>query len=384
MANDSFIKVDQIINDAKKKSLISLNLIVLTMYWNIGKLIVEEESKTNKSIIEDLSKYLLKKYGRGYSRSNLFLMKKYYLSGRKIQMSGFPTWSHMIILLGIENKKEFDFYYEECIKSKWTSRELKRAIDTNTYQRYLLGNIVNKKENKDNLYFLKDPIVLEFLNAKEIDSYLEKDIEGLIIKFMPLFLNELGRGFTFVSEQERISVLGNNYYVDLVFYNIILKCYVLIDLKINSFKPENIGQMNFYLNYFKNEINKPNDNDPIGIILCKDKNDIVVSYSSSGINNIYTTSFSAVFPKKEELESKINSLLVFNYQSLGMNKDELKVLEIIKTNNNVTINEISVLTGLGRTKIKEIIKKLKENNKIKRIGNERSGFYKVNDLKDDY
>ena len=210
------------------------------------------------------------------------------------------SWSHYLLLLGISDLNERSFYEHECENSNWSVRELERQIDSQLYTRLLLSKgEVNKKKvlelaNKGITYqtpdsFIKDPMVLEFVGVPE-KPFLESDLEKAIVDHIEDFLLELGRGFMFVGTQQRISIAGMSYYVDMVFYNKILKSYVLIDLKMNKLKPENFGQMNMYVNYYKEEVNDEYDQDPIGIILCAEKDPALVKMAIQGIsNNIYAT-----------------------------------------------------------------------------------------------
>ena len=283
----------------------------------------------NKKIIEDikqvmkeLSKELRKILGSGFSVSNLFNMRRFYITYPKFQtLSGKLSWSHYCELLSIENIDERNFYEKECINSNWSVRELKRQIDTSLFERLLLSE---GKSNKEKVYalskegqilnvpedILKEPYVFEFLNLKEPKPILEKDLERKLVKHMEDFLLELGKGFMFVGTQQRITLGNTHYYVDMVFYNKILKCYVLIDLKIGKMKPEYAGQMNMYLNYHDSEINDEYDNKPIGIILCKGKKEIDMEYALGGLsNNIFTSTYTYYIPNKEQLISEVEKVL---------------------------------------------------------------------------
>lgn len=283
----------------------------------------------NKKIIEDikqvmkeLSKELRKILGSGFSVSNLFNMRRFYITYPKFQtLSGKLSWSHYCELLSIENIDERNFYEKECINSNWSVRELKRQIDTSLFERLLLSE---GKSNKEKVYalskegqilnvpedILKEPYVFEFLNLKEPKPILEKDLERKLVKHMEDFLLELGKGFMFVGTQQRITLGNTHYYVDMVFYNKILKCYILIDLKIGKMKPEYAGQMNMYLNYYDSEINDEYDNKPIGIILCKGKKEIDMEYALGGLsNNIFASTYTYYIPNKEQLISEVEKVL---------------------------------------------------------------------------
>ncbi len=329
---DAFLKnIKNIIEDAKRKIVSNVNLTMVYAYWNIGKQIIDEENTSpNNSgygdfIVKNLSKELSNSYGKGFSRSNLFAMRKFYICYPKVQtLSGQLSWSHYLKLLQITDDSARLFYEKECINSNWSVRELGRQIDSSLYQRLLLSKgEVNKevvlKLAKEGISYqspedaVKDPMVLEFLGFAEEKPRLESDLEKALIEHIEDFLLELGRGFMFVGSQQRISIAGKNYYVDMVFYNKILKCYVLIDLKMKGLEAENFGQMNLYVNYYKKEINDEGDNDPIGIILCAEKDKIVAEYSMDGLkNNIFASKYSYIIPDKDVLENELKKVLNAN------------------------------------------------------------------------
>ena len=274
------------------------------------------------ALLKVLSKELTKQYGKGFSRSNLQSMRKFYLEYKKCQtLSGKLSWSHYLLLLGVSDKNARSFYEHECENSNWSVRELERQIDSALYERLLLSKGENNKKivyelaAKGVTYqtpdsFIKDPMVIEFLGLPEKPIH-ESELEEAIINHIEEFLLELGRGFMFVGSQQRISISGMNYYIDMVFYNKILRSYVLIDLKIGKLKPENFGQMNMYVNYYKNEINDEFDQAPIGIILCADKEKAIAEMTMQGLeNNIYATKYTSVIPDKEVLENEVRKLLV--------------------------------------------------------------------------
>ena len=317
-------EIKDIIISSRNKIAYEVNNTMLLAYWNVGRIIVENEQNGNikaeygKQVLKELSKELRKILGSGFSVSNLQYMRRFYLKYPKQQtLSVKLSWSHYIEILSLDDEQARSFYQHECENSNWSVRELRRQISSSFYERLLLSKgDVNKKKllelaTKGVSYsspddFIKDPMVLEFLGVNEQKPMLESDLEHYLIDHMENFLLELGRGFMFVGSQFRISIDGVNYYVDMVFYNKILHTYVLIDLKVGRLRPENYGQMNMYLNYFKNEINDEGDKDPIGIILCAEKNNIVVEYSMEGLkSNIYASKYTYVIPNKEQLETEL-------------------------------------------------------------------------------
>lgn len=322
------IDIKKIIEESKRQVIRNVNTIMLQTYWNIGRRIVEEEQNGNyraeygSSLLKELSKELTKEYGKGFSRSNLQSMRNLYLNYEKCQtLSGKLSWSHYLLLLGVSDLNARSFYEHECENSNWSVRELERQIDSALYERLLLSKgevnkqIVLELSQKGVTYqtpdsFIKDPMVVEFIGIPEEKPMLESDLEKALIEHIEDFLLELGRGFMFVGSQQRISIAGMNCYVDMVFYNKILRSYVLIDLKINKLKPENFGQMNMYINYYKNEINDEMDQDPIGIILCADKEQEIVDMSIQGLqNNIFAAKYTTVMPNIEVLQNEVRKVV---------------------------------------------------------------------------
>lgn len=319
--------IKQIIEESKRTIVKNVNTIMLQTYWSIGKRIVEEEQKGNEKaeygskLLVTLSKELTKEYGKGFSKSNLFSMRKLFLENQKFQtLSGKLSWSHYLLLLGVDDLNARSFYLHECENSNWSVRELDRQIDSGLYERLLLSKgeanklTVLELANKGVTYqtpdsFIKDPMVLEFVGLPE-KPFLESDLEKAIVDHIEDFLLELGRGFMFVGTQQRISIAGMNYYVDMVFYNKIIKSYILIDLKMNKLKPENFGQMNMYVNYYKEEVNDEDDQEPIGIILCAKKEERLAKMSIQGIeNNIYAARYTTVMPDIELLQAEVQKVI---------------------------------------------------------------------------
>ncbi len=236
------------------------------------------------------------------------------------------SWSHYLELMIIQDKDKRNFYEKECINSNWSVRELRRQLDTSLFERLLLSD---GKANKEKVLELskvgqtiskpsdivKQPYVFEFLGIKEQKPILEKDLEYKLIKHIEDFLLELGKGFMFVGSQQRITLNNTDYYVDMVFYNKFLKSYVLIDLKMNGLKAENLGQMNLYLNYYENDINSEEDGKPIGIILCAEKDKVMLEYALGGLsNNIFASTYTYYIPDKEMLINEVEKVLKENSQ----------------------------------------------------------------------
>ncbi len=331
ITNELVKEIKILVLNARKEISQQVNKTLIYTYWNIGKAIVQKEqsgkikAEYGKSILQNVSKRLTKEIGKGFSKSNLFNMRKFYLIYPKIpDVSGILGWSHYCELISIKEDIKRQFYEKETLNSKWSVRELQRQIDTSLFERLLLsdgkankekilqlakkGQILNRPED-----MIKDPYVFEFLGFPEQKPLLEKDLEYKLIKHIENFLLELGKGFMFVGSQQRITIGNIHYYVDMVFYNKILKTYVLIDLKMGSLRPENFGQMNMYLNYYEKEINDERDNKPIGIILCADKDNIVAEYSMVGINNnLFTSNYTYYIPNQDELIEQVKQVLKEN------------------------------------------------------------------------
>jgi len=318
--------------NARKDVAKQVNSILVRTYWEIGRIIIEEEQKRSdraeygKQLLIELSKKLSKEYGKGFSRSNLQNMRNFYLLYPICQtVSGKLTWSHYCELLSISDNSKRNFYEKESINSNWSVRELKRQIKTSLFERLLLssgeknkekvlelslkGNEINKASD-----IIKDPYVFEFLGIPEEKAILESDLEKALIIHIEKFLLELGKGFMYVGSQQRVTLGNTHYYVDMVFYNKILRSYILIELKMGKLMPEAVGQLNMYLNYYKSEINDETDNEPIGIILCTDKDNIQAEYALGNLSNkIFASKYTLYIPNKEELEIQIEHV-VKNYR----------------------------------------------------------------------
>lgn len=328
IVNNIFMDIKELIIKSRTEIAREVNTKLLFTYWNIGRIIVENEQNGDvtpqygKKLYLDLSKELTKEFGKGFSRSNIFNMRNFYINYPIVQtVSGQLSWSHYCELLSISDTNKRNFYEKESINSKWSVRELKRQIDTSLFERVLLsdGEISKKKvlelsnrgiELNKPEDLLKDPYVFEFLGIPENKPLLERDLEYKLIRHIEDFLLELGRGFMFVGSQQRITLNNTHYYVDMVFYNKILKAYVLIDLKMGKLKPENVGQMNMYLNYYNLEVNDEYDKEPIGIILCADKDEIAAEYALGGLNNqIFASKYTLYIPEKEKLIREVENII---------------------------------------------------------------------------
>ena len=346
-------RLADIIHSARATAVRQINRAQVLAYYEIGREIVEFEQKGKaragygEELINKLSKDMTEKFGRGFSEINLRNMRRFYLefpiriqqtvpvkssdaykfqtvSGKssipQIVSAKFEpllSWSHYCELLSVENPLARSFYEQESINNNWSFRELKRQINSQLFERLALskdtkavmrlakrGHVIEAPGDA-----IKDPYVLEFLNLKEETVYTESHLEQAIMDNLQKFLLEMGKGFTFVARQKRITIGNRHYYVDLVFYNRILKCMVLIDLKIDELTHADIGQMNFYLNYFKGNEMAEGENEPIGLILCARKDEIFAKYVLGNLNNkIFASKYKLALPSEKELVRKIKSL----------------------------------------------------------------------------
>lgn len=322
--NELVEQIKSIILTARKKVKTVVDNELLQTYWKVGELIVTKgkEYHSDRAFILELSKKLTKEMGKGYSRSNLFNMRSFYLEYPNVQtLSGQLSWSHYCELMQVSDKQARLFYEKEIQNSNWSVRELQRQISTSLFERLLLSEGKSNKEEvlklskegqiiKSASDVIKDPYVFEFLGIAEKKPILEKELEKKLIRNIEDFLLELGKGFMFVGSQQRITLGNTHNYVDMVFYNKILKAYVLIDLKIRKLKPADAGQMNAYLNYYKTEINEPTDNEPIGIILCASKTEIEAEYALGGLNNqVFASKYIYHLPDKELLIQQVEETI---------------------------------------------------------------------------
>ena len=319
--DDYYEKINQMIINSKTNIIRNINHEMVELYYNIGQAINElideyNLEKSQNEIIKSFSNKLTKQFGQGFSVPSLKKMKKFYqvFNGGSTLWNQL-SWSHNRLIMNIDDDKRRNFYLEECIKSNWSVRQLERQINSFYYERLIstkepykeeVKNELNTLEKKDKIEnFVKDPYVLEFLDIKN-KRFLERDLESNLLEHIQEFLLELGRGFSFVSRQKRIDVDGDNFYIDLVFYNYVLKCFVLIDLKLDKLTHQDIGQMDFYVRYFDNEIKEKEDNPTIGIILCSDKKDTIVKYSVLNDNkNLFASKYQLYLPTEKELALEI-------------------------------------------------------------------------------
>ena len=331
-------QITDLINEARKSVVTAVNVTMVYTYYEIGRLIVEHEQNGNqraeygKGVLKNISAYLTPKFGKGFSVENLDRMRFFYktysaystenehvensstLLTKSVAKPNFTlSWSHYLKLMRIDNADERRFYEIEATQNHWSLRELERQFDSSLYERLALsrnkeeilalsqkGQVIEKPQD-----LLKDPYILEFTGLPELPIYSEKRLEQKLIDNLQSFLLELGKGFTFVGRQVRLSFAEEHFYIDLVFYNRLLKCFVLIDLKRGKLKHQDIGQMQMYVNYYDREVKLDDENPTIGLLLCRDKDNAVVEYTLPNNNQIFAAKYATVLPSRDDLRQLI-------------------------------------------------------------------------------
>lgn len=321
-----FENVRTVIESSRSLAYKAVNTLMVESCWNIGKLIVEEEQKGKyraeygKKLVEALAKRLQAVYGKGYDKSNLWYMRQFYrvfniFDAVRRELS----WTHYRLLLRVEKEQARQFYMEEAIAGNWSTRTLERQIGSLYYERLLMTAAVsrpnvkeeakNKRVEMEPKDIIKDPYVIEFLDLKPNHDFYESELESGLINKLQDFLLELGRGFSFVRRQYRITAedSSNHFYIDLVFYNYILKCFLVVDLKTTPLTHGDIGQMDFYVRYFEDQVKGEDDNPTIGLILCTEKNKTIVKYSLlNESKQIFASRYKLYLPTEEELTRELN------------------------------------------------------------------------------
>ena len=316
----TYTTIRQSIVQAQHKLTAAVNAAMVTAYWEIGEQIYKacgenDRAGYGKKLLEYLSQQLTAEFGQGYTVRNLRAMRQFYRCFPiRHTLCAELGWSHYRLLMRISDEKERTFYTEECAKSAWSVRQLERQIHTMYYQRLLssqdkpavAAEIQTTEPKPEYEKIVKDPYVMEFLQIKPDTHVFESDLEQALINHLQQFLLELGRGFSFVARQKRFTLDGQNFYIDLVFYNYILKCFVLIDLKMGQLTHQDIGQMQMYVNYYTRELMNEGDNPPIGIVLCADKSDAIVKYTlPEGQRQIFASKYFTYLPTEEELKREL-------------------------------------------------------------------------------
>ncbi|MCL2188839.1 MAG: PDDEXK nuclease domain-containing protein [Defluviitaleaceae bacterium] len=307
--------------EARSRVVTTINQTMVQVYWEIGREINEavgERAEYGKQLLQFLAERLTADFGKGFKVSNLRNMRQFYLMFPiRHALRSELSWTHYRLLMRIEEPKRREFYLSECAESNWTSRQLERQMHSFFYERLLAtqkehleevaGEIYQSEPKTSPEYILKDPYILEFLDLSENKKYTETELEQGLIDKLQEFLLELGKGFSFVARQKRITTdHGNHYYIDLVFYNYILKCFIVVDLKTAPLSYQDIGQIDFYTRLFDDKVKQENDAPTIGIVLCTDKDESMVKYSVlADKENLYAANYMAYLPTEEELKEKL-------------------------------------------------------------------------------
>lgn len=314
-----------ILSEARKSTARAINTTMTVAYWLIGKRIVVEEQKGEDraafgdNLLKSLSKDLTAEFGNGFSYPNLYKMRQFYQTYRDSEILSTLciklSWSHNRLIMRVADPKAREWYLREAAEQQWSVRQLERNINLFYYQRQLESGIaqnekgtqcVSNSESMDVRQFIKDPYVLEFVGLPTGAAYKEKELEERLVTKMQDFLLELGKGFSFVKRQYRISTETSHFYIDLVFYNYILKCFVLVDLKADKLTHQDVGQMDMYIRMFDDMKRGADDNPTIGILMCADKDETVVKYSVlNGSEQIFATKYLPYLPTEEELRREI-------------------------------------------------------------------------------
>ncbi|MBI3585262.1 MAG: DUF1016 domain-containing protein [Nitrospinae bacterium] len=317
----TYKSIKTILEKARSKAFTAVNTAMVCAYWSIVRIIVKDEQKGKAKagygeyLLTNLAERLTKDFGKGFDESNLRYMRKFYIvfpirDALRHELS----WTHYRLLIRVEKEAARNFYLKECINSNWSTRELERQICSLLFERLALSRdkkgVLELAKKGHHIAvpsdIVKDPYVLEFLGLEKHEKHLEKDIEQALIDKLQHFLLELGKGFSFVARQQRITLDGDHFYIDLVFYNRLTRCYVLIDLKVGKLTHQDIGQMQMYVNYYKRTQMVDGENEPIGILLCAEKNKAVVKFTlPEGQKQIYISKYISYLPTEEELRAEI-------------------------------------------------------------------------------
>lgn len=318
-------EIGQLLESARGKAAQAVNTVLVDTYWQVGRYIVEyeqqgqERAEYGSNLMVRLSADLTKRYGLGFSKSNLLYIRKFYLTFQKSEtVSHLLSWSHYFEILKLDDPLEISFYTKSCEKEHWSVRELKRQMKSMLFHRLALSKdkegVLRLAKEGNELQrpadLLRDPYVLEFAGLPDRLLYKEGDLENALFSNLSQFMLELGRGFAFVGRQYRFSIAGRHYHVDLVFYNVILKCYCLIDLKRGEVQHEDIGQMNFYLNYFRKEVCTEGDNAPVGIVLGASADRVTMEIALDNIpNQLFVSRYQLYLPNREQLEKEMMRIM---------------------------------------------------------------------------
>ena len=318
---NAYLSIRSYVIDAQKHVYSAVNAAMVTAYWNIGKAVYEvcgenDRAAYGKQVLKYISERLTAEFGKGFSVQGLRNMRQFYLAfPDRSKVREELSWSHYRLLMRVGDEDDRMFYAEESVKAGWSVRQLQRQINTMFYHRILsskdkesvAAEIQTSVPKPEYEKIIKDPYVLEFLDLPQNEHFYESELEQALIDHLQKFLLELGRGFSFVARQKHFNFDGRHFYIDLVFYNYILKCFVPIDLKTDDLAHQDVGQMQMYVNYYTREMMNEGDNPPIGILLCADKSDTLVRYTLPEDNTqIYAAKYMPYMPTEEELKRELN------------------------------------------------------------------------------
>ena len=317
-ASENQIVIYAYISAARAKVYAVANAEMVKAYWNVGREIVEKQGGNERSaygdgLVDRLAAKLTAEFGPGYTRVNLFYMRRFYLAFPNVHtLCKQLSWSHYRTLITVENEKARQYYFEEAIKSKWSVRDLQRQIETQFYQRLIANHVdlssagkLVKRGKVEARDIVRSPAILEFAGISPAE-YKEKDLQAGLVKHLSKFMLELGRGFALVREQCPIQIGSETYHCDLLFYNFIARCFVLIDLKVGKVTPQDIGQMQLYKHYYEREMMNPGDNPPIGIVLGSDRDEAVIRYTlNEHERNLFAVKYHLNLPTVEELQMEL-------------------------------------------------------------------------------
>lgn len=319
-SEDAYRSIRDYVIEAQRQVYTAVNAAMVTAYWKIGKSIYEacgenDRAAYGKQVLQYISERMTEEFGKGFNLRNLRYMRQFYLTFPNVNaLRSELSWTHYRSLMKVADAKARSFYMEEAVKAGWSSRQLERQINTFYYQRILVSRdkesvaaeIQTTEPKPEYEKIIKDPYVLEFLDLPANEHFYESTLEQALIDHLQKFLLELGRGFSFVARQKHFNVDGRHFYIDLVFYNYILKCFVLIDLKTGDLTHQDIGQMQMYVNYFTRYMMNEGDNPPVGLLLCAQKSDTLVQLTLPEDNRqIYAAKYMPYLPTEEELKREL-------------------------------------------------------------------------------
>lgn len=314
-------QIRDILSRAREQAWQAVNTTMVAAYWSIGKVIVEQEqagaarAKYGEALIEELSHRLAAEFGKGFDRSNLWNMRSFYMTYPKLEaLRRELSWTHYRLLLKVDKPEARSFYEVESVNARWSTRELDRQINSLLFERLALSRdkkgVMALAQKGHEITgpgdLVKDPYVIEFTGLRQDEKFLESDLETALIGKLQQFLLELGKGFAFMGRQQRITMDGEHYYVDLVFYNRLTRCFVLVDLKTGRLTHQDLGQMQMYVNFYRREMTSAGENPPIGIVLCTAKSEAVVRYTlPEGNKQIFASKYKLYLPTEKELAREL-------------------------------------------------------------------------------